>query len=82
MIVAFIVFLGLYYQHNPDKRVTDPRFLLAIGCFVVVAAQMVVIIQGYAQTVSSIVLCLAALGLLGVAIWMVCDRPGILSGRP
>ncbi len=80
-IVALIVYLFLYYQHNPDNRVTDLRFLLAIACFVVVSAQMIVIIQGYEQTVISIVLCLAALGLLGVAIWMAFDRPTVVSGK-
>ncbi len=80
-ILAFIVYIGLYYLHNPDNRVTDLRFLMAIACFVVVVAQMVVIIQGYEQTVTSIVLCLAALGLLGVSIWMALDRPTVVSGK-
>jgi hypothetical protein len=80
-IVALILYLALYYVHNPDNRITDLRFLLGVGCFVVVSAQMFVIIQGYDQTVSSIVLCLAALGLLGVAIWMVVDRLTVLPSR-
>jgi hypothetical protein len=80
-ILAFIVYMGLYYVQNPDNRVTDLRFLLGIGCFVVVSLQMFVLIQGYDQAVSSIVLCLAALGLLGVAIWMVFDGPRVVSGK-
>ncbi len=80
-VVALILYLYLYYMRNPDNRVTDLRFLLAIGCFVVVAAQMFVIVQGYQGTASSVVLCLGSLGLLGTAAWMLFDGAIILSGK-
>ncbi len=80
-ILALILYLALYYMRNPDSRVTDLRFLLGIACFVVVMGQTFVIVQGYQATVPSVVLCLAALGLLVGAIRMLFDRPVVISGK-
>jgi hypothetical protein len=82
-ILAMIVYMGLYYKRDPDNRVTDARFLLAMVCVAVIFGQMFVVIQGYDQTVSSVVFFIAALMLLIGAIWMIFGRgPKALgSGR-
>jgi len=69
-IVALVLYLWLYYERNPVNRVTDLRFLLALGCFGVIIAQLVVMVQRYDPKVPSLVLFLAALGLLIGAIMM------------
>jgi hypothetical protein len=79
-ILALLLYLVLYYKRNPDNRLTDLRFLLAFCCFLVVAGQMFVIVQSYQGTVPSVALCLAALGLLGTAVWMLLDRPTVIAG--
>jgi hypothetical protein len=73
-IVALNVFMWLYWRRDPDNRVTDPRFMLGIGCVVVVMAQMVVVVQRYDQRFTSMVLFVAAVGFLIVSIRMLMVR--------
>jgi hypothetical protein len=82
-ILAMVVYMGLYYKVDPDNRVTDARFLLAMACVAVIFGQMVVVVQGYDQRVSSLVFFTAAIVLLIGAIWMIFGRgPKALgSGR-
>jgi hypothetical protein len=82
-ILAMVVYMGLYYKRDPDNRVTDARFLLAMVCVAVIFGQMFVVIQGYDQRYSSLVFFTAVLGLLIGAVWMIFGRgPKALgSGR-
>ncbi len=74
-LAALIVFMLLYWEFNPNNRVTDQRFLLGIACCAVVFAQMFILIQGYHWPIVSMLICLGAWGLLIGAVWMVWSRP-------
>jgi hypothetical protein len=74
-IAALIVFMWLYYELDPVKRVTDLRMLLAFICFLVMAGYMFVIIQGYDRTVPSMVFCVLAMALLIVSVHMRRRQP-------
>ena len=74
-IVALLLYMWLYYERDPVNRVTDVRFLLGVGCFFVVVAQMFVVIRRYDQRISSMALFVLALALLACAVWMVLTRP-------
>jgi hypothetical protein len=74
-ILALLLFMLVYYQRDPPNRITDRRFLLALACFAVIAGQMVVIVQHYDGTIPSVVLFVAAMGLLIVALWHAWDGP-------
>jgi tryptophan-rich sensory protein len=74
-IAALIVYLWMYYEKDPEKRLTDLRMVLAIACFVVMFVYMVVIVQGYDREVPSMVCCAAAVILLVVSIHMRRKQP-------
>jgi multisubunit Na+/H+ antiporter MnhB subunit len=67
-IAAFIIYLWMYYDRNPERRITDPHMLLAIACFGVLVTQMMVLILNTDRSISSMVLCAAGFGLLILAI--------------
>jgi len=74
-ILALIFYLWLYYVRNPENRVSDVRFLLALACVGVMGAQIFTVIRNYELHVASVVLCAAAFGLLMAAGWMLWDGP-------
>jgi hypothetical protein len=81
-IIAFIIYLWMYYELDPAKRLTDLRMLLAIASFLVILAYMVVIVQRYDQAIPSIVCCAAAFGLLICSILMRRNQPiGMIYNR-
>jgi uncharacterized membrane protein len=81
-IVAFIIYLWMYYELDPEKRLTDLRMLLAIACVVVIMTHMVVIVQQYDRAIPSMISCAAAFGLLICAIVMRRRQPfGMIYNR-
>jgi peptidoglycan/LPS O-acetylase OafA/YrhL len=81
-IFGFILYLWMYYELDPEKRLTDLRMLLALACMAVIIGYMVVIVQQYDRTIPSMVCCAAALGLLICAILMRRRQPlGMIYNR-
>jgi membrane associated rhomboid family serine protease len=70
-ILAFIIYMWMYYEKDPENRLTDLRMLLAIACFGIIVGYLTVIVQGYDRTVPSMVCCAAAFGFL---IWSIRMR--------
>jgi O-antigen/teichoic acid export membrane protein len=70
-ILALIIYMWMYYEKDPENRITDARMMLAIASCAVVFAYMVVLIQGYDRTVPSMVCCALAVVLL---IWSIRMR--------
>ncbi len=70
-ILAFIIYLWMYYEKDPENRLSDLRMVLAIACFGVIAVYMIVLVQRYDRTVPSMVCFVAALGLL---VWSIRMR--------
>ncbi len=80
-MLALMIFMWMYYERDPEQRLTDARMMLAMACFVLIAAYMVVIVQGYDRTVPSIVCCAIAVALLIGSIGMRWKQPYMFPGQ-
>ncbi|MBS0562458.1 MAG: hypothetical protein JSR21_20615 [Proteobacteria bacterium] len=78
-IVALIIYMLLYYARDPENRITDWRFLLALACFCVIAGHMFVVIEGLQGPVPSMIALAASLALFGVAVAMAWTRSPMAS---
>jgi hypothetical protein len=70
-ILALIIYMWMYYQKDPENRLSDWRMILAIASFAVIFAYEFVLVQGYDRTVPSMVCCALAVALL---IWSIRMR--------
>ena len=73
-VIALGIYMLLYYSKDPENRVTDPRFMLALACFAVIAGYLFVIVEQYDPTIPSMIACAASVILLAVAVVMTWTR--------
>jgi hypothetical protein len=74
-IAALVIYVILYYQKNPENRITDLRFLLAMACFGVIAGNILLMVLRVEQS-------WPLLGLFAVSVALLLAALAILLTRP